>query len=184
MPRYLYTIKKIWSFMFQHSQCDEYYAQSFQLVFLFKNMLTLVGLFVSSPRESGKRSRRASRKERFTEYCFYPKYWDTLSTYQTCPKIWNIPFYYLLICLKYCCMYGKQCRPWSDATFCNAWSGSTLFAKAYLSQYFGLFWQVHRQNITLIQIVIKYVTRKIFTYCDNFGSHREPSSDCDLDLLM
>ena len=22
-----------------------------------------------------------------------PKYWDTLSSYQTCPKIWNSPFY-------------------------------------------------------------------------------------------
>ena len=23
---------------------------------------------------------------------------------------------------------SKQCRPWSDATFCGIWSGSTLFA--------------------------------------------------------
>ena len=58
------------------------------------------------------------------------KYLDTLSTYHTCPKIWNGPFYHLLTCLKYCCMYGKQCRPWSNATFCGIWSGSTLFANA------------------------------------------------------
>ena len=58
--------------------------------------------------------------------------------YHTCPKIWNSPFYSLLMCLKYCCMYGKQCRPRSDAASCGIWSGSTLFAKAYLSQYFGL----------------------------------------------
>ena len=35
-------------------------------------------------------------------------------------------------------MYGKQCRPWSDALFFGIWSGSTLFEKAYLSQYLRL----------------------------------------------
>ena len=35
-------------------------------------------------------------------------------------------------------MYGKQYKPWSDATFCGVWSGTTLFAKAYLSQYLEL----------------------------------------------
>ena len=24
------------------------------------------------------------------KYCIYPKYWDTLSTYHTCPKIWKV----------------------------------------------------------------------------------------------
>ena len=54
-----------------------------------------------------------------TGYPNNSKYWDTLSTYHTCPKIWNNPFYYFLMCLKYCCtcMYGKQCRPWSDTAF-------------------------------------------------------------------
>ena len=42
------------------------------------------------------------------------------------------------MCLKYCCMYGKQCIPWSDTAFCCIWTGSTLFANAYLSQYLGL----------------------------------------------
>ena len=74
----------------------------------------------------------------FSTYCIYPKYLDTLCTYYNCPKIWNSPFYYLLLCLKYCCMYGKQCRLWSDAEFCGIWSGSTLFAKVCLSQYLGL----------------------------------------------
>ena len=60
-----------------------------------------------------------------------------LSTYHMCPKIWNSPFYNLLMCLKYCCMYDKQCRPWSYATFCGSWSGSTLFSKVCLSQYWG-----------------------------------------------
>ena len=41
---------------------------------------------------------------------YFPKYWDILSTYHTCPKIWTSSFYYLLMCLEYCCMYGKQCR--------------------------------------------------------------------------
>ena len=72
------------------------------------------------------------------KYCIYHMYWDSLSTYHTCPKIWNSPFYYLLMCLKYCCMYGKQCRPWSDAAWCGVWSESVLFAKVSLSQYLGL----------------------------------------------
>ena len=65
------------------------------------------------------------------------------------PKIWNSPFYHLLGCLKYCCKNGKQCRTWSDAAYCSVWSGSTLFAKAYLSQYLGLFTRSSyaRQNI-------------------------------------
>ena len=82
-------------------------------------------------------------------YCIYPKYWDRqafansvdpdiLSTYHTCPKIWNSPFCYLLMCLKYCCMYSKQRRHWSDTAFCGTWSESTLLANAYLSQYLGL----------------------------------------------
>ena len=38
--------------------------------------------------------------------CIYPKYWDTctLCTCQTNPKIWNSPFYYLFMGLRYCCM--------------------------------------------------------------------------------
>ena len=77
-----------------------------------------------------------------------PMYWDILSTYHTCPKIWNSPFYYLLMYLKYCCMYGKQCGPWSDAAFCGIWSGSTLFAKVYLSQYLGLLWETHKSLVS------------------------------------
>ena len=65
-------------------------------------------------------------------------YWDTLSTYHTCPKTKNSPFYYPLMYLKYYFMYGKQCRPWSDAAFCGIWSGTTLFAKVYLFQFLGL----------------------------------------------
>ena len=71
-------------------------------------------------------------------YRIHPKCWVTLSSYHTCPKIWNSPFYYLLMYLKYCCRYGKQCRPWSDVAVCGIWSGSTLFAEAYLPQYLGL----------------------------------------------
>ena len=71
----------------------------------------------------------------------YPKYWDTLPAYYTFPKIWNSPLYYLLMCLKYCCMFGKQWRPWPDPAlwFCGIRSGPTQFAKAYLSQYLGLY---------------------------------------------
>ena len=47
----------------------------------------------------------------------HPKYWDTLSNYH--PKVWTGPFYFLLMYLKYCCIYGKRYRPWSDATYCD-----------------------------------------------------------------
>ena len=73
-----------------------------------------------------------------SEYHFYPKYWDTLLTYHTCPKICNNPFYYLLMCLKYCCMHGKHCWPGLNAASCGVWSGSTLFVMTYLSKYLGL----------------------------------------------
>ena len=69
----------------------------------------------------------------------------TLSSCHTrsCPKILNGPLYYLLMCLKYCCMYGKQCRPWSDVAFYSIWSG-LHWCKAYLSQYLGLLWYFSR----------------------------------------
>ena len=41
-------------------------------------------------------------------YRIYTKYWDALSTYYTGFKFLNSPFYYLLMCLKYCCKYGKN----------------------------------------------------------------------------
>ena len=155
------------------------------------NTPTLVGHFVSSPREREKRdSRRDERKEqgrnrknknippmplpatrkqalptvsqyqmdplvkqdtrhlRTTRplprhddvhvYRVYSKYWDILIPYFTCPKFWISQFRYLLICLKYWWMTGKQCRPRSDATFYGIWSGSTLFTEACLSKYLRL----------------------------------------------
>ena len=86
-------------------------------------------------------SYKMAKLRRHITYHNGPQYWDTLSTKHTCPKVWNSPFYYLLMCLKHCCMYGKQCSPWSDAAFCGIWSGPILFAKVYLSQYLGLFFQ-------------------------------------------
>ena len=68
-----------------------------------------------------------------------PTYWDTLTSYRACPRICASSFHYLIICLNYCWMSGKQCRPWADIAFCGIWSGSTLFDQACLSQYLGLF---------------------------------------------
>ena len=33
-------------------------------------------------------------------YSINPKYWDTVSTNHTSPKIWNSPFYYVLMCVN------------------------------------------------------------------------------------
>ena len=86
------------------------------------------------------------------QYTIYPKYWDILTTYHMATKIFiKSPFCYLSICinycqmsgkqcrpcLNYCQMSGKQCRPWLDAAEC---SGPTLFVQACLSQYLGLLW--------------------------------------------
>ena len=49
------------------------------------------------------------------------------------------------------------------------WSGSTLFAKAGLSGFSRT--RINPKNS------FKISSRKIFTYCDSFHSHREPSSD-------
>ena len=70
--------------------------------------------------------------------CIYPKYLDALTTIHTCSEIWKYPFYCPLICLKYCWMRSKQCRPRSDVAVASIWSGSTLFAQTSLSQYLGL----------------------------------------------
>ena len=98
--------------------------------------------------------------------------------YQTCPKIWNSLFYYQLMYLKYCCMYGKQCRPWSDAAFCGVWSGPTLFAKAYLSQYlwfYDIYHHLSKYSNTVIPLIpstfifLIWVLRpfqKYFTYIE------------------
>ena len=51
--------------------------------------------------------------------------WCRLSAvYQVMYKIWWLN--------------GKQCRSWSDATFCGIWSGSTLFAQTCQSKYLGV----------------------------------------------
>ena len=61
-------------------------------------------------------------------YHTYSKYSDTLTPYHTCPQFWRSPFYYLF--MSKILPYGKQCRPLSDTAEC--WSGSTLFAEAYI----------------------------------------------------
>ena len=33
-------------------------------------------------------------------YLIYPKYWDKLTPYHTCPKVWTTAFYLLLMCPK------------------------------------------------------------------------------------
>ena len=68
------------------------------------------------------------RKSVFSAHRFYPNHPDAWSPYFTCPKTWTSPFYYLLKCLNFCSISGKQYMPRSDAAFCGVWSGPTLFA--------------------------------------------------------
>ena len=60
--------------------------------------------------------------QQVTNNSIYSKYWDTLSTYYTCPKIWNSQFYYLLMCLKYWCIYVEQ------SGLCSACTATVHFA--------------------------------------------------------
>ena len=112
--------------------------------------------------------------------------WDTLSTYHTCPKIWNNLFYYLSMCLKYCCMYGKQCRPWSYAAFCGIWSGSTVFENACLSQYLWLLRQIEIKDFLFYyyyyflyqklwhahpQAILMSTTKYVEIWCKNYRTY-------------
>ena len=87
-------------------------------------------------------------------YLIYPKNSDTISTYHTCFKIYNNLLYLIFLCLKYCYIYVKQCRPWSDTIFCSIWSGSTLFDFSF--------------TILLLLIIIiqkqKFITSNIFQF--------------------
>ena len=49
---------------------------------------------------------------------------------------------------------------WSDAKYCHIWSGSTLFAMAYLSQYLGLLWYVLQVDFRNITKQYMYIHRK------------------------
>ena len=55
-----------------------------------------------------------------------------------------------------------NCRHWSDATFCGIWSVSTLFAKAYLSQYLGLLW--YPKNWSIPFDYLRCITRHFFKH--------------------
>ena len=81
------------------------------------------------------------------------------------------------MCLKYCWMYGKQCRLRSDTTFCSVWSGSTLFAMAYLSQYLGIlrYTNIHVKFFPLIHIWLNAVFLSVcsfdrFVFCIMLGA--------------
>ena len=50
-------------------------------------------------------------------------------------KYHNLMSWLIFICIilyKDPCIYCKQCRPWSDTSFCYDWSGSTLSVKVPL----------------------------------------------------
>ena len=102
-----FSTKNLWVFIRSLCKAPKEYAN-----FFFQRN-EIIDTFLS-----GKKALpRILYRHKYTRYRIYPMYWDILSAYHTCPKIYR-PFYYFLICLKYCCMYRKQCRPRSDAAFC------------------------------------------------------------------
>ena len=107
-----------------------------------------------------------------------PKYWATLSTFVL--TILALKFekvhstVRLLMGLKYRCMYGKQCWSWSNAAFCGVWSGSTLFAKACLSQNSEFFiWKfsviggefsIYLNRLVFVMVTYETITRNVASY--------------------
>ena len=90
----------------------------------------------------------------------------------------------------------KQCRPWSDAAFCSIWSGSTLFAQACLSQYYGSLryqWTRNGKNLFVFWIAKTVhnknkISKKILYYKSQ--THRRwheknymQSDHCDQNLI-
>ena len=80
----------------------------------------------------GKNACNFPHMSSFVEYKIYSTYWDILTHYNTCPKIWTSWFYYL----------WKNCQ-WVTNNVdhdqmlqntCSIWSKSTLFVQACLSK--------------------------------------------------
>ena len=149
---FVFLRKWVLTFHVNHLPCG-WFTWNVKTYFLWKKKSRMLQILLGALRLKASHNTKCKYSTRFIwiyeymipQYCiisqsslpYLPYYWDTLSTYHTCPKIWSTQFYYLLMCLKYCCTYGKQCRPWPATAFCGIWSGSTLFAKAYLSQHLG-----------------------------------------------
>ena len=64
---------------------------------------------------------------------FTLKYWDTLTPYHT--SYLNKSIWLPVDMFKNCWKHGIQCRPRLEMSFSNVWSGSRLFAQAWLPQY-------------------------------------------------
>ena len=92
--------------------------------------------------------------------CYHIYSVGTLAPYQTCPKISTRLVSILLVVdmSKDYWMTGKQWRPWSDTVFCSVWSGSTLFAQAYLS-------------VTTLMLIMVYNVSKDLTLGRLFGNN-------------
>ena len=66
------------------------------------------------------------------------------------------------MCLKFFCMYSKQCRPWWDAAECGVSSRSTLFAEVCLSEYL---WK------KTVSFLFKYMHCIYLKYSSDQGLH-------------
>ena len=71
---------------------------------------------------------------------FYPKYWDTLHPYHTCPKICTRPFCYLLMCVKTAGWVANSVDLRSDTTFCGIWSWVYTVCSDLSVPILGLLW--------------------------------------------
>ena len=61
--------------------------------------------------------------------------------------------YIFIIHFKNRCTKCKQCRPWSDATFCGIWSGSTLFANVPFYGAPVINWLILVQNVNIALLI-------------------------------
>ena len=70
-------------------------------------------------------------------YCIYPKYWDNLTPYYTCPKVWTSSYYYLLMYLNIVDWLAENIDLDQMSQSATSDPGSTLYAQECLSQCSG-----------------------------------------------
>ena len=91
----------------------------------------------------------------------YFRCWDTLTLYLTSQKYLSKFILLPINVSKNCWMSCKQCRPWSDATFCDIWSGSTLFARVCLSKY-GKYVKVNKKCVLFWTVLAEWIQHQPF----------------------
>ena len=104
------------------------YFDSSEIYLCISNNITAVSLI------------KPSKEGGFNEGPYHKnsKNWDTWNNYHNCPTIGTVGFYSAVLCSKDADRITNREDPDQTAPWGAVWSGSALFAQAYLSQYLKL----------------------------------------------